>query len=373
MAKKCINCGFLNNPDDGHYCGKCGANIASYSHVWKVYDSSDYSTYYKYGNRVISDSAYKEYKGYEQAVKNSYSNKLKTLWKKYEDKIIPWSYVIFVVALVLGGLLINRCSSSEKKLARFEVDGKYGIGYDKDNLLVPAIYDSIEENNYGNQWIIYNPKEDLKGLAYVTDKVQNIIEPQYTKVEIGSDHYSLLRKSELEKDLISYYEYVAYDGKIKNEVPFNALSCVPSLSNPGVFRERNDKSMHQLYSLDLEKIGPEFYRLVECTEDSLFVGENSSECLLYDFKGNRLNTSPIYRSEIFSDGVAWAYLTKSDYINNRLSLIDKTGKAKFQVTTKPYSSPGAFSNGVGRYENTKGQWVNVDKEGNELSPNAYKR
>lgn len=29
MAKKCSSCGFANNPDNAHYCGKCGKNIAT--------------------------------------------------------------------------------------------------------------------------------------------------------------------------------------------------------------------------------------------------------------------------------------------------------------------------------------------------------
>ncbi len=153
MAKKCGKCGFANNPDGSHYCGKCGSNIAAYGHVWKVYDSSDYSTYYKYGNRVISDSTYRKYQGYEQALKNSFGHKLKRIWEKYDDEIISWTFAIVVGALVmLIGMLVNKCSTSNKELTRIEVDGKYGIGYDNDNILVRAKYDMIFVDRLRNQW-----------------------------------------------------------------------------------------------------------------------------------------------------------------------------------------------------------------------------
>lgn len=364
MAKKCGKCGFLNNPDDAHYCGKCGANIASYSHVWKVYDSSDYSTYYKYGNRVISDSTYKEYKGYEQAVKNSYSNKLKTLWKKYEDKIIPWSFVIFAVALGLGlGLLTNRCSSSEKKLARIEVDGKYGIGYDKDNLLVPAKYDMIFDDPNGNQWLIYDGKRSLKGLAYVTDKVQNITDIEYSDIKRGVGHYTLLRKSPVNNVYNSEYEYVAYDGKILNDSPFNALKCVGDWDGSGIFMERTPDYKIQLYSRNLDKIGPSYSGILISEEDSVLVAHGTEESVLYDLKGQRLSTGSLYRGYVFSDGVGWAYDTKQDYRNGKLSLIDKTGKTLFDRRVKQYSTPIEFSEDMGWYQSPSGKWVAVDKKG----------
>lgn len=39
MAKKCNKCGFLNNPDDSHYCGKCGGVQIG---EWEIYDASRY-------------------------------------------------------------------------------------------------------------------------------------------------------------------------------------------------------------------------------------------------------------------------------------------------------------------------------------------
>ena len=103
MAKKCSKCGFLNNPDDAHYCGKCGANIASYSHVWKMYDSTDYSTYNKYDNRVISNTKFREYEDLEKTVKESNQFRLRSWWRNSKHDIMELflSFFFFIALLLI--------------------------------------------------------------------------------------------------------------------------------------------------------------------------------------------------------------------------------------------------------------------------------
>lgn len=364
MAKKCSKCGFVNNPDGAHYCGKCGSNISAYGHVWKVYDSSDYSTYYKYGNRVISDSTYREYQSYEVAYKNSFGHKIKRFCRRYEGQIISLGVGIITAALGLGlGLLVNKCSSSEKKLTRIEVDGKYGIGYDKDNLLVPAKYDMIFDDRLGNQWVVYDGKTSLKGLAYVSDDVQNITDIDYSDIKRSTGHYTLLRKSPVKETYNNEYEYVAYDGKILNTAPFNALKCVGDWNGSGIFMERTPDFKLQLYSRDLEKIGPTYSGILASEADSVLVAQNSNGSELYDLKGQKLSTRNFYRGYVFSDGVGWAYDTKADHQNGKLSLIDKTGTILFNRRVKQNSFPVEFSDGLGWYKSTNGKWVAVDKRG----------
>ena len=71
MAKKCSFCGFANNPEDAHFCGKCGKNIASYGYLWRLYNFSLCTP--------IEDSKLKEYKRYEQEAKSS-------IWKKIRKR-----------------------------------------------------------------------------------------------------------------------------------------------------------------------------------------------------------------------------------------------------------------------------------------------
>ena len=66
MAKRCSACGFLNNPDNAHYCGKCGKNIATDGY-WNLYDFRRYTP--------VERSKLEEYNRYEHEAKSS-------IWKK---------------------------------------------------------------------------------------------------------------------------------------------------------------------------------------------------------------------------------------------------------------------------------------------------
>lgn len=103
MAKKCSKCGFANNPDDAHYCGKCGANIASNNHVWKVYDSTQFRTYNSNGYSIVPDARLSELRSYENKVENSFWNRTKEIlgdfWEGIKDAIIEdkWEWIILCV------------------------------------------------------------------------------------------------------------------------------------------------------------------------------------------------------------------------------------------------------------------------------------
>lgn len=58
MSRKCSACGFAFNPDDAHYCGRCGNNISPDGHVWKLYDWNVCST--------VPDDKLKEYRRLEK-------------------------------------------------------------------------------------------------------------------------------------------------------------------------------------------------------------------------------------------------------------------------------------------------------------------
>lgn len=73
MPKKCSSCGFLDNPDHAHFCGKCGKNIKNYEY-WMLYD------YHRY--TPVEKSKLKEYELYEQEAKLSIWKKM---WKSVKD------------------------------------------------------------------------------------------------------------------------------------------------------------------------------------------------------------------------------------------------------------------------------------------------
>ncbi|MDE6796118.1 MAG: WG repeat-containing protein [Muribaculaceae bacterium] len=375
MTKKCGKCGFMNNPGDAHYCGKCGNRLDYFSN-WKVYNSTTHT--------AVENGTLGKYRRYEQQVKNSWLidpwSKFKKWWEDSKAALgvtLGVGVGVIVITLVCSHFFSNGCSSSEKKPMSIEVDGKYGIGYDKDNLLVPAEYDSISDQPTGkNQWLIVDPATGLKGMAYVTDSIQNIIEPKYEDVSMGISRYSLLRTTPRTGYHVDEYEYVAKDGIIMNAIPFNAIENVGVFNDYGIFIDKQANGNYQLYSRNLEKIGSDFvnyssaYTIADdgtYSEDVLVAsGRYDKGCELYDFCGNKLNKSPLYSVSYFSDGLAWAYVTKNDYLADRLSVIDRYGIPCFSVNAKKYSDAVAYSEGIGWYQNPEGQWVAVDKKGTEL-------
>ncbi len=96
MPCTCKNCWFAQNPDDAHYCGKCGKSL-SRDHIWKLYDSYYYTP--------VGKSTLREYKTYEQKVKDSWwissLDKFKIWWKKDgEDYAWIIGMLLFVVGVV---------------------------------------------------------------------------------------------------------------------------------------------------------------------------------------------------------------------------------------------------------------------------------
>ena len=88
MAKKCSSCGFTNNPDDAHYCGKCGKNMGIYE-WWVLYNAWHYVT--------VEHSKLQEYERYEQEAKSSIWKKM---WKSVQDfwtglEIPKWIILLF--------------------------------------------------------------------------------------------------------------------------------------------------------------------------------------------------------------------------------------------------------------------------------------
>lgn len=370
MAIKCSNCGFTNNPDNAHYCGKCGKKVGSWWEDWKLYEG--------YFNTVISKNKLAEYKRYEAEAKAPFYSKLIKLCKQPFDKIIQWwktdgsdwfwgisGCIIIVVAFfVIFQDILKSCSH---KISRIEVNGKYGIGYSKDELLVKAEYDSISSSADGNYWVLFDKTNDLKGLAYVKDETVKIIEPKYKNVYTGAGHYAFLTLTTSE----NIPEFLVYDGVLFNEEPYLSLRCTGSLDNPSLFVASKGYQQKFLIKPNLTTLPETFKKVVECTTDSVIVATLAngwpSQSILYDLKGNRLNNTDLYEVDYFSEGVTWGFASVTDCKNNIWSLFDRQGNNIFTFTGKKYQSPFSFSDGVSwirRYGQNK--WSAIDKTGKEL-------
>lgn len=109
MGKRCDKCGFLNNPDNANYCGKCGHNIA-FGSKWELYNSTyftvllktDFNEYcrlkYEETHKKRSKTWIKKIKNILSAVSTWYSK------RKYIFEAIGVSitaFMMFIGALIL--------------------------------------------------------------------------------------------------------------------------------------------------------------------------------------------------------------------------------------------------------------------------------
>ena len=369
MAKKCSSCGFSNNPDDAHYCGKCGQNIAAYGYTWKLYNYSQYT--------AVPDSKLKEYRQYEERAKASFWKKIGysfsglwtsfvTWWKEYAlGTAAILGGGIFMAAAIIGlGSLVYNFLNNSNTISRIEVKGKYGIGYDTDKLLVPAIYDSISPKSLDNQWILYHKSIGTVGVAYVTDSVQRIIKPVYTKVKLLGNSGPLVLK-----DRNNYY-WFSIQGEITNQLPFTNVSYV-TRDNPQAFIVTHGSGYFDLINKEGKALTNEQFSLIIVDEDSVirakfYKSSSNYGCKLFDYHGNLL-TNRIFRAvDVFSDGVAWCTVDQADSQKSKRSVIDRQGNILFSIS--PTVSQTEFSDGIGFYRTSwsSQQYTAVNTSGQKL-------
>lgn len=175
MANKCSHCNFNYNPDDAHFCGKCGRALSQYTN-WRVVDMRN--------RQLVYTSELQRLRAAERRLDNSF-------WKKTKDKFNevfdgdPWYEVLMTIfgllvgAAMIVGLIVlavswlKDCSGSEavepaSAYKAVRVGDKWGIGKDAGNLSVAADYDTVFA--YGEvPGRFFIKRNGMWGNAYVDD------------------------------------------------------------------------------------------------------------------------------------------------------------------------------------------------------------
>lgn len=376
MAKKCKSCNFQQNPDNAHYCGKCGKQLG-YSDNYKLYNASLQTPVY--------NSTLNNYKKYERQVNSSWVfniwDKIKGWWNKSgKEDTQFWLWFSLVMAVVFGvTFFVAKSCSSDNKISRIEINGKYGIGYNEDKMLVPAIYDSISANETGNQWILFDRSKGLLGLAYVTDSVVNRMEPSEIKalqIERNANGLSMLQL----KDSLNMSDVwrVACRGIYKNTTKYKRIVYPGPIwgKNACLVATQQDGGMQMLGTDGTPINGKTYFNIVIDTDSMIRAidydkidakHKKYGTTTIHDYSGRQTSPSEFYGVNAFSDGVAWANLTEQDRKNSSNSLIDKKGNVLFKNKRGAVRCIG-FGDGVGWYANSYSSknFTAVDKSGNNL-------
>lgn len=204
MGKECSKCKCMN-PEEAHYCANCGHTLEK--NYWrdvkyKVVKENEY-------NRLVSNLKNLQFENYRllNQINNTWSAKIIKFWKEFKGDDSALESIGMIVGLISIIVFIWFCvadlksCSSEKKISRFEINGKYGIGYDSDNLIIAAKYDSISNHPLGNIWGLYNKSTKTYGIAYVTDSLVKIIEPNYLGCTIYKNRVTVLTRKDASIDM----------------------------------------------------------------------------------------------------------------------------------------------------------------------------
>lgn len=373
MSKKCDSCK-ANNPDSAHYCGHCGMPLEkdwqNKDILYKVVKKSDYDSLENKCNSTQKELSLKrnevnqlrlENARLKKKSGNNIGKKIKELWYDFKgddstfDTIWALIGIVVCIAFVLWFLywLCFKAFAPNDKLERIQIEGKYGIGYSKDDMKVPALFDSISYNSYGSQWVLRNG--DKYGMAYVTDSIARVIEPNYATYWRLDNGASILMQSDK-----AYDHY--YNGLKVNDQPYKYVTWK---SEDALVVQDGDWS-YMFIRADGTPIIDNKCSDIVIDEDSViraFERRGSlTVSMLYDYDGNKLSDKEMWSIYVFSDGVAWAKVNKE----SMYSVIDRQGNILFTLPCEAYEVKG-FNKEIGFYQpgnyRKKGDWTAVDKSG----------
>lgn len=390
MLNQCSSCGFSGNPIDANCCGKCGKSINQtwreiyYNKTgkdrWKVYDSQSYIvlTKERYDSLIEAERLSK------LSIWEKVSKEIEFYWKKYSDldnwnttfTAIFWVVIILLVIAFIAIFFPTSCNT--KKISRIEVNGKYGIGYNEEKLIVPAKYDTISPTGNGNQWLLYDKSTSNFGIAYVTDSVVNVLDPQTLKakaIKRNANGYSQIRL-----DGTNMYEEGKYiiitKGLHNNKTEYKRLKYPGYNDNNCIVAKLSDDGMQMLGNDGMPIDGKTYFNIV-IDSDSMIRAiyydktdtkrKSYTTTTIHDYTGKQTSPKEFYGVNEFSDGVAWACLTAQDRENYSHSLIDRNGNVLFKNKPNAINCIG-FGDGIGWYSKSyySKDFTAVDKKGNDL-------
>ncbi len=350
MAKTCPKCKFQNNPDDAHFCGSCGASLYSSIYRWTVVDM--------YGYSRVSTSELQRLRDIEKKYNSS-------PWKRMADWVkkidIDWEWVQIICALTLGigfivfclFFMLKGCSENEPAaLRRVHIDGKYGVGYDKEHMLLNAEYADISGTAIGDQWVTTDA-QGKKGVAYVSDSIVNRISPAFSDVDRYGNSAAVV-VSDTGKRLV-------YKGQFVDDKTYKDISSPGDLGLTFVL-QIDGKS--ELVNMSNWTKTDQKYWWWQWADGALRMRRQDATDL-YTYDGRPLLPG-IYQTSEIADSMIWAYPTKQDWTQNKPTLYNTKGK---MVKSFPKGTHNRnFGNGIGWIQDAtnKSKWIAIDRNANEL-------
>lgn len=382
------------NPDHAHYCGRCGQRLPGEGD-WRLYDysrhtavaeeelsrlrratqqikdlnlkisslQSQVATLTNERNRARSEAeGLRPYRRmYYDLEHKRNTNKLGTRLKRFFVEFFSDGDWLIVGGMALVWIVIwlwpFSCSSS--KMGVVNIDGKYGIGTDAENLKVAAVYDSISTFTTGNQWILYDKVAGKFGVAYVDDDSVAVIKPEADGVSILANGLALVSYG---SDPSTKKVYVGRRGAFRNDHAYRNVYWAGKDWMPTVMWFEDENGRWDFMDANAVRTTFERYDEIWFMSKTLFRAYDSRKHIhqLYDNFGKKIG-GPMYSIAGFSDGVAWSFATEADRKAGKLTLIDSL--ANVLCTIDNVKRGWGFNNGIGYYKAAGGRILAVDKAG----------
>lgn len=370
MARICNKCK-TSNPDDAHYCGNCQARLDNKS--WKLYDSDEQEKISKNLIRMVGEngrlsnsllSMRKERDEYKQRVEN--------LEKKIKNKGgSNWGCFFWIILIGIAGYFAyTYFFENKKEIGVYEVDGKYTLGYNSDDLVINEFYDSIDPNPYGHIWLTFDFEKNKIGCIYANDDNIQIHRPIYDHIYLGNNDVAFL--------LFGHDNYyMTYQGiNINLNDPYKVIlyDNDPNYFSPdNVFPIVNSSGRYQLVNIEGKPVVDEEMLWIDRPCQGVITAEikagDETYYKIFDYQGKPLNDIKYPYIHGFSQGVSWAFMPTKDNKKSAYTIINTKGEPINHYFDLPIKDFRAFSNGtngIGWYLSANdNHWHAVSKDGEE--------
>lgn len=186
-----------------------------------------------------------------------YRKRQSSVWRNPFDKYSIPAGCIYICLAILSAFVLMPSTS----LRAIEQNGKFGIGYNSNKMLVEAQYDSIQHNpeTMGLQWLVYS--EGKVSVAYVSKNATSVCRNFYNRcLRIVPSGTAILGDS--------LCWYIVHNGDIVNERPYTKVTWADDDNGAGALIVCDKYWGYHLLYADGQPVNSRTYTSITFTSDS---------------------------------------------------------------------------------------------------------
>lgn len=370
MGKKCDKCGFLNNPDNANYCGKCGWQLGKDKYV--VVNNSDYRRLQDSNNYLRNQNS-----DLRRKLDATFSSKVRAFFSRDGVQATLFSALFLacfglIFLFVILPLWILIIPPHEEELSIERRDGKYGIIDTRAMVLFREPLDFDYDKIVPREKCYILIKSGRFGLA--NNRGRLVVEANFDSIAVINKHTILTYCG----DRVGWVNYrgkeilpCEYYGIVWEK----GIASVQSGTDPGIFAgniiqvKKDKNSEWSLYTKKGQQLIQKTYADVvqTGTRDLIKVFDGSGYGLI-NAKGKQVLPCMYSNISRFSQDRAWCFTG-----NDTILCINSSGEKVFELNLpSPSFQVWIFHEDVGVVCQENGLLTYYDKDGNVIIPSRYR-